>query len=159
MKSRVLLIPLYYFFRTGQLNVDTDRVAEKMMMVLGNQDDTEVRIWDSTEDFDESWIDFITTHQSHLIDVSQVKKARSWFKLLINEDDPSASRWQCKICSKMRDISLLKTSQLPECGSPGGVLKKNFKLNQNLLINHPKSVAHKRYVLHLIINNSLQSLK
>ena len=51
---------------------------------------------------------------------------------------------KCRICNKMKDISLLKKSQLPAAGHDSGVLKPNIASNRNAISIHPNSVAHKR---------------
>ena len=132
------------FFRSGERTIDTDRLVEKIKKVLDSNDETAVRFWESTDEFDETWIEFIQTHLKHLIPVSEVERSRSWFKLLPNFENPLESRWQCRICNKMRGISLLKEYQLPEVGSDSGIMKKNKALNRHLLTTHPNTVAHKR---------------
>ena len=45
--------------RIGEQKIDTDRLVEKMKAVLDTTDDTIVRIWESTDEFDERWLDII----------------------------------------------------------------------------------------------------
>ena len=131
--------------RSGELKMESDRLIERERKIL-NDNTFENREWKLGE-FNDEWIDQIKTHQSQLIPINEVVKHKDWFLWLPDENNLAHSKWACRVCREMRDISLLKDHMLPECGLKQGTLKSTLQKNRDMISRHPNSAAHKRYML------------
>ena len=77
--------------RIGDLLWKLDR-AMQMKKRITNDLTYEDRQWQTTKDFDETWINDIEQHQSKLISVADVRANKVWFHYLKNELEPEISR-------------------------------------------------------------------
>lgn len=98
--------------------------------------------WVTTKYFQNTWINFITKHQSKLLPVKSIENNKVWFEYLPNSEIPSASTYRCRLCSKYFDKFKLDNRYKPALANPLGIMKKNYDSNREMIVSHAKHTQH-----------------
>ena len=132
--------------RSAENNADLNRAQLKKMKI---QEDPQWNDypWSITQ-FQKIWLEWIRKFQSHIIPADEVDTdaVKSWFELLFNKKHPEKSRYRCRICHTMKDISNLRKQDVSELAKSEGVLKPTKDLNKKLIQRHEQSVGHQRHL-------------
>ena len=132
--------------RSAEELTDLERNKLKKQKIL-NDPQYDDYPW-SIKQFQNQWLEWIRKFLKHLIPPEDVdtEAVRSWFELLFNKDHPELSRYRCRICHTMKEISGLKKGDVSELANSEGVLKANKHLNQLMIKSHEQSPGHQRHL-------------
>lgn len=84
----------------------------------------------------------MSTHQSGLVDIKEVKKHTIWLEYIFNEKEPTKSTFRCRLCYKYYDQFGLQNRYKSSLSNEEGTLKKYKRDNQKSLAEHAKSPGH-----------------
>lgn len=91
----------------------------------------------------------IENHQKNLIPTKTVLKNKNWFEYLENKENPSESRYRCRICFKYFDEMKLPSNRKPAVAGENGVLNPCKKRNQQTISEHANSTSHANIISNL----------
>ena len=108
--------------------------------------------WETTKNFQESWITQISNHQSHLLPIGEIRRIKNWFEYLpAPAGQEVQSRYRCRIChSNKKKSGYKRTLWVPKIAQPTGTLQPTLAENRKKLLDHEKSDIHTGIVNHLM---------
>lgn len=95
------------------------------------------------------WLSSIEKHQKQLISTVTVSKNQNWFEYLEDKQQPSMSRYRCRLCAKYYSEFQLPSNRRPAVANKEGVLHNSKKKNQETIAEHGKSLSHTTIISNL----------
>lgn len=86
------------------------------------------------------------THQSNLLPIDLIKSHKNWFEYLFDDDDPTHSRYRCRLCSKYFAEFGLPSDGANEFAVKGGVLKPSRQGNEDAINGHAFTREHRNTI-------------
>lgn len=90
----------------------------------------------------DTWLEQIQKHQSKLIPYQAVEDNKVWFEYLFNPNEPSMSRYRCRLCFKFYDKFNLEKRYKNALAMKEGILKQDKSDNKEIISKHSKIPGH-----------------
>ena len=123
----------------GSADVRQAITSVKHKLSLKNPDDPEMQkklFWEDDSNFQNEWLQDIQNQNLVSLTTVQRNDVKPWLEYLKNVDNPSLSRFRCRICFQHYDRLRLDKDKKSGFGEPEGVLKESKKLTSNAITAH-----------------------
>ena len=104
--------------------------------------------WESTDHFDQEWVDQMYIYQSDLLPITtiQQEKVKTWFRYKFNATFPAYSTYLCRLCNENYDRMGLDKRYKPSMADNMGVLRETKVKNWKTIYNHDRSPSHQNVI-------------
>ena len=131
--------------RKGKTKADLLRLQQKKRKIL-NDPQYDDFPWSSKQCKGDLWQKQITQYQKDWMPPNVCENYNSWFNFIFNENNPRESTFNCRICSMMKSISNLRSSDVSLLANPNGVQLHDKDKNRDLMRKHEASYGHQKHL-------------